>query len=132
MKKISTYKKKADKSFKSFIKARDKYTCQRCLKVGTGQNIHASHIIPTSKGNALRWDLNNAIALCFHCHINWWHKNPLEASEWFKEHFPQKWQYLQAHKEDIKKFTIDDLKELTKKYEGLLDGLDTNITRDKP
>lgn len=25
------------------------------------------------------------------CHLNWWHKNPIEAAEWFKETYPDRY-----------------------------------------
>ena len=30
-----------------------------------------------------------------HNHMHWWHKNPLEASDWFINKFPERWEYLQ-------------------------------------
>lgn len=36
--------------------------------------------------------------LCYHHHIGWWHKNPLEAGDWFKATFPDRWDYLQRNK----------------------------------
>lgn len=33
-------------------------------------------------------ELDNIIRLCFRCHFHWWHKNPLEAGDWFDEKWP--------------------------------------------
>lgn len=49
--------------------------------------------------------------LCYHCHINWWHKNPMEAAKWFEETFPDRWAYLQANR-GIQKFTVAELEDL--------------------
>jgi|SRR3990167_5919575 len=95
------------------VRLRDNYTCQHCGKRVTKKNAHVSHVIPRSAGNKLRWDLQNLKVLCFHCHINWWHKNPTEASEWFKSKFPERYKYLQASKgiAIYKQFQLELLKD---------------------
>ena len=40
------------------------------------------------------FDPLNQKVLCFHCHINIWHKNPVESGEWFVNKFPERWEYL--------------------------------------
>jgi len=30
----------------------------------------------------MRFDLDNIIALCYFCHIHWWHREILGAAEW--------------------------------------------------
>ena len=109
---MKTEKKKLLKDIeglcKQIIYIRDKGVCQKCGKPVSGQNAHTSHVIPKSHGLALRFDHTNLKLLCFHCHMNWWHKNPIEAGEWFKEKFPDRWQYLQRRKNDIVKISVDD------------------------
>jgi hypothetical protein len=39
-------------------------------------------------------DPENIFCLCYSCHINWWHKSPLDASEWFKKKFPERYKSL--------------------------------------
>ena len=107
--------KKLDELIKTKAKIRDKYICQRCGKKVEGSNAHGSHVIPVSAGNKLRWDIQNIKTLCYHCHINWWHKNPVEAGEWFKIKFMNRWLYLQANRGMIK---YKDF-ELEKLYEEL-------------
>ncbi len=34
--------------------------------------------------------MDNVKTLCYPCHINWWHKNPLEAAEWFEKTYPER------------------------------------------
>ena len=102
---------KLDELSKDVVRQRDGNTCQHCKKWVEGSNRHVSHVIPVSQGNKLRWDPLNMKVLCYHCHINWWHKNPMRASEWFQMTFPDRWAYLQAN-EGIVKFTISDLEEL--------------------
>ena len=110
--KKSYYIKKIDKAVGEQIKERDKHTCQHCETKVSGQNEHVSHVIPRSKGNALRWDKNNLKILCFHCHINWWHKNPTESGEWFRRKFPKRYKYLMENKNRLTKYSAKDLKEM--------------------
>jgi len=107
--------KKLDKVVKDIIKQRDNYTCQHCGKYLEKSNCHASHVIPVSAGHRLRWDKQNLKTMCYHCHLNWWHKNPVEAGEWFMSKFPDRWEYLQANR-GIKKFTTIELEELLNDY----------------
>ena len=83
-------KDKLEKLVKGKVKERDKNTCQKCLKVVEGSNCHASHVIPVSNDMRLAFDPENLKVLCYHCHINWWHKNPMEAAEWYKNKFPNR------------------------------------------
>lgn len=57
--------------------------------------------------------------LCYHCHLNWWHKNPMEAAAWFQDKFPDRWKHLQA-KRGMYKFTLTELEEMVKDYEEQL------------
>jgi len=115
-KSVSKLKKKADVEFKKFIRTRDK----KCLRCGCLENLQASHSIPVSHGNRLRYDEKNVITLCYHCHLNWWHKNPIEAGEWFKNKFPENYEYVERVKNETKKFTIFELEEIIAKYKVLL------------
>ena len=101
-------KKNIERLCKEIIYIRDGGKCQKCGKPVSGKNAHTSHVIPKSHGNGLRFDLLNLKLLCFHCHINWWHKNPLEAAEWFKSKYPKRWEYLEKNKEHMVKLTISD------------------------
>ena len=100
-------KKKGDRSWfiaklddiaKGFAKERDGYFCQYSGQNVEGSNAHGSHVIPVSAGQSLRWDLLNIKCLSYHNHLNWWHKNPIEAAEWFKSRFPERWRYLQTRR----------------------------------
>lgn len=76
---------------------RDNYTCQKCGRALCNKSAHQSHVIPKSRGNRLRWDLKNMKTLCFMCHINWWEKKPDEALDWFKDNYPNRWEYIKKH-----------------------------------
>jgi 5-methylcytosine-specific restriction endonuclease McrA len=53
-----------------------------CAKCGKTRWLQVSHIEPKGRVPSLRWDADNAIALCAPCHLFWWHKWPREAEEW--------------------------------------------------
>lgn len=55
--------------------------CQRC---NIDNWLQISHIEPKGRVRALEFDVDNAFAFCYHCHIHWWHKHPREAQE-FRE-----------------------------------------------
>lgn len=119
--------KKLDEAIKTYAKVRDHYTCQKCGKQVKGSGMHGSHVIPVSAGNRLRWDGLNLKALCYHCHINWWHKNPMESAEWFKTKFPDRWEYLQTEKaKGIVKFTTEDLEFMLNDIHHRTDMLDND------
>ena len=113
---------KLDKLVKEMVKERDNYTCQRCGAKLSKSNCHGSHVIPVSAGLMWAYDPENLIVLCFHDHINWWHKNPIESGDWFKSKFPERYSYLQSKKEEYKTRPIKDF-ELKLLYESLEGGV---------
>lgn len=85
-----------EKLVKDFVRNRDEHICQRCSQRCEGMNCHASHVIPVSRDGRLAFDPLNLKVLCFHDHINWWHKHPAESGPWFIATFPERWEYLQS------------------------------------
>lgn len=119
-------KEKIEKLVKQQVKERDNYTCQHCGKANLeGANCHASHVIPVSASGRLQFDPLNLKALCYHCHLNWWHKNPLESGEWFRQTFPDRWEYLEKIKQEpkrpIKEFELEELYQKLKQKGGTND-----------
>jgi len=113
--------KKLEKLVKDYVKRRDEYTCQKCGKVVEGSNCHASHVIPVSRSGYLQFDPMNMKVMCYHDHINWWHKHPVEAGKWYTDTFPERWEYLQAlHIQRLKPLTYDELQSKIEHYKGLL------------
>jgi hypothetical protein len=85
-------------------------------------------VYPKSTHGALKYILINLKLLCYHCHMNWWHKNPIEAAEWFTEHWPERREQLQKMKR-LKSYRVDILQEILEElqteYErlkGITDG----------
>lgn len=116
----ASIKKKLVYMAKEIAKSRDKYTCQKCRKVLYLRNCQGSHVIPVSANLLLSFDPENIIVLCLHCHIYWWHKNPLEAGEWFKKTFPKRWKYLELMqiqpRKSIKTWELIDMLDSLEKY----------------
>lgn len=96
---------------KKVVKLRDHGQCQRCFKPVKGTNAHTSHIFPKSTHSALKYDLMNLKLLCYHDHINWFHKNPVAAAEWVKERFPDRLAYLEKMPR-LKSYRVDVLQEI--------------------
>jgi 5-methylcytosine-specific restriction endonuclease McrA len=94
------YKKNVELA-KKIAKIKDNYTCQKCW---SKEYIQWSHIINEARDHRLATYEYNIKALCMHCHLNWWHKNPLEASIWFDKKYP--WRY-----EILNKLNIEHWKE---------------------
>jgi 5-methylcytosine-specific restriction endonuclease McrA len=114
-----------DELSKDVVRARDGYNCVKCGKYVEGTGRHVSHVIPVSAGNKLRWDPMNMKILCFHHHINWWHKNPLEASAWFTDKYPERWEYLQSQR-GIAKFNLAQLEDIRDSLQEQLESYETN------
>lgn len=114
-------KKKLEKLVKDYVKKRDNYTCQRCGLVLEGVNCHASHVIPVSRSGYLQFDPMNMKVLCYHDHINWWHKHPIEAGKWYTDTFPERWEYLsKLHIQRLKPYNEAELLEKIAEYSKLL------------
>jgi hypothetical protein len=93
---------------------REKGYCERCGRTDT--SFDWSHIVGR-KNLTLRWDILNGLCLCFQCHRFFWHEEPLEAHNWFKEKFPERYEYLLRAKNVILNRTEEDYKEL---YQAIL------------
>lgn len=118
---IKGLKKKLEILVKDYVKKRDNYTCQKCGKKVDGTNCHASHVIPVSRSGYLQFDPLNMKVLCHHDHINWWHKNPVEAGKWFTDKFPDRWEYLESmHKQRLKPMKSWELEEKIEYYKNML------------
>ena len=92
----SWYRKKCVERAKIEAKERDKYICQRCGKDGNnGYKIDGSHVFPEGHYHGMSAMAENIKAMCFQCH-KWWHSNPIDAHNWFKAKFPERYKTLKA------------------------------------
>lgn len=118
---VTKLKKRLEVLVKDYVKKRDDYTCQRCGKRVEGTNCHASHVIPVSRSGYLQFEPLNMKVLCYHDHINWWHKHPVESGKWFTEKFPERWSYLEElHKQRLKPMKEWELEEKIEYYKSML------------
>jgi hypothetical protein len=103
------WKRKIDPEFSRLI--RSKNFCEKCGRKGEMRDFDDAHVIGR-KNLTLRWDILNHLCLCFQCHKFFWHEEPLDASGWFQEKFPERYKYLQLAKNVILKRTENDYFEL--------------------
>lgn len=82
--------KKLDKLFSQYIRNRDK----RCLRCGKKENLQCAHIFSRRHFNT-RWDEENAVTLCYACHLHWAHKEPVEFTEFVKKILGNKFKNLE-------------------------------------
>lgn len=111
-------KKKADTLFSEYIRKRDK----RCLRCGKTTSLQCAHIIGR-RNHRLRYDPQNAITLCYACHIHWAHKEPLEFVEWLELRGGKRVKYLNEHKNEIEKRKNEDYVELVNALKAMIEGL---------
>lgn len=107
---LTPIRKEVEDLAKLLAKHRANWICQKCLNGRRieGSNCHGAHIIPVSHGNSLRFDVNNILCLCFHHHISWLHKNPLEGADWLRQTFPDRIKYIEERKNKIVKYKYED------------------------
>ena len=121
---------KLDALAKEVTILRDGMICQKCYKPIAGANAHCSHVLPKSMGLHVRWVPENLKMLCYHDHLNWWHKNPVESGAWFKNKYPRRGQILKAIRLGGKQtYRMDDLLEI---QDELLKLRDTLKIKDDP
>jgi len=82
--------KKLDKIFSTYIRTRDKWRCQYCMKEYPPPTnaLHCAHIF-TRGAQSTRFDPENAVALCYG-HHSWLDANPLTKYEFYIKKFGQK------------------------------------------
>ena len=119
------YTKKLVAKAKKCVKYRDNYTCQKCNKYVEGSNCHASHVLNVGTHKAFELDPENMKVLCGYCHLHWWHKDVLNATEWYKETFPDRYKYLMEACKKKWKIPTSTLAELHENTES--DGSDYGV-----
>lgn len=72
---------KTDKVFRQIILKERPNLCEHCRKKD-GRQVYVAHILPKGTYPRLRYQRPNILLLCYWCHMEWAHKNPLEFREW--------------------------------------------------
>jgi hypothetical protein len=85
------WKRRLDPPMSKLI--RSKGFCEKCGRRGEIKMFDDAHVVGR-KNLTLRWDILNHLCLCFQCHRFFWHEEPLEAATWFKQKYPERYQYL--------------------------------------
>ena len=90
---------------------RDGHKCVRC---GTESYLTPSHVYPKGTFGNIRWELDNLKTLCISCH-RWWHMNPVDATDWWRKNWPERYERLNLARHVAKKPNINDfLEELSR------------------
>lgn len=92
-------------------KWRDGWTCQVGGEYLFFTEAHAHHVENKSRGKVLRWVLFNLLTMCPK-HHDWAHRHPADFKAWFAARFPDRWEYIQRHKNEIRKIREDELLEM--------------------
>src|SRR3990172_8849531 len=85
--KPKTETEELDALLRQIVLIRDEFKCQKCgvgVRTGRGRGLEVAHLLPKGQYPALRHELLNVKLMCWNCHFNWWHKNPLEAWDWLR------------------------------------------------
>ena len=86
------------------VKLRDGRKCQRCGSMPSKQGCHWAHIYGR-RDFRLRWDLLNALTLCYGCH-SWFDSNARDAHDWFEDQWPARAMHIDAVRRSPQQGTI--------------------------
>jgi hypothetical protein len=101
--------KEADALTRVLVMRRDGERCCRCERSSPEVVIQDAHVYSKGRDTRLRWVLINHLALCLGCHLYWWHKQPLEAYEWFRQKYPERYEQLQVWRSIMPKTDMQEL-----------------------
>ena len=73
-------RKECDNLWSQKVKHLAGYKCEKC---GKTKYVQAHHIVPRTN-HALRYDIENGVALCRACHLYWAHKDTIDFYNWAK------------------------------------------------
>jgi len=88
--------------------------CHQSFPVMQCSHIHSIGACPN-----LRFDPMNALPMCGHCHMFWWHLEPAESWDWFEKTFPGRYLYLLTAKNKMVEWTDERLLEVRKNIKDL-------------
>lgn len=117
----------ADKWFSDVVRARVNWKCESCDKAYGGRHagIHCAHIYGRAN-KAVRWDLDNAVSLCYTCHRHFT-ENPIEFHNWLQVYLGQGHMDLLVEKKNQTFKTTEAIrKEIAKHYKGEFQSIENN------
>jgi len=86
---------------------------QPCSKCGKRFEVmQCSHVWSIGSAPGIRFDILNVLAMCGHCHNYWYHLEPMESKDWFKNNYPNRYEYLEFARHQNKKWTASELNEI--------------------
>ena len=122
----------SDKWFSDCIRHRANYHCEHCGKYFSGleQGFHCAHIYGRAN-KSTRWDVDNAVGLCAHCHRTF-SEHPIDFHNWLQEKIGQGMLDLLREKKNTPMKTTKALRlEIAKHYRdqfrAMVDGGHTNL-----
>ena len=111
-----------DQLIARYVKKRDQNRCRRCNTYypDGSSGLHAAHIMSRVRKRT-RWRGENIIALCFTCHLRWWHVHPIEAAAWIRKLLGDEWiDNLIVYSKETNKWTLADLQQERNKLEEIV------------
>jgi 5-methylcytosine-specific restriction endonuclease McrA len=109
----TSLRRKLDKICSELVRGRG--LCEHC---GSKKTLQTAHIFSRTY-NATRWDLDNLLCLCASCHW-FFHKNPVLFGEAVRKYLgKEKYELLKEARNQITKFTLEDLQIKLKVLESL-------------
>jgi hypothetical protein len=107
-------KAKADKLFSLMVRKHGRCQFKGLDKVRCSSVLQCAHI-ETRGTNRLRFDQQNALCLCSGHH--WFYTNhPKSFDEMVAEFFPTQWKYVQEHKHQLVKITLEEYQNIINNY----------------
>lgn len=116
MKKLNktSLKKKADTVFSLWMRKTIPYCQAQGLHLKCSTTLQNAHIV--TRGNmTLRYHSANCLVLCSAHHF-WFHRYPLEFVEMILNKYPEKYKYVQEHKNELTKMSVEDYQAIIKLY----------------
>ncbi len=112
--------KKLDEAWSLAVKQKAGYECEVC---GAKSTLNSHHIVGR-RNRMTRWDLKNGVCVCVKHHkfgIESFHEDPLWAKEWLEDKRWEDYAYLYMVKNQIKKWTLEDMQEQLVKLKKIID-----------
>ena len=110
--------KECDQLISWIVKLKRSFRCEYCKKAPEPRGLHAHHIFKKGHYLSVRWDEDNLLVLCYHCHRFIAHSSDIHTlitfKEWVEEHLGSRYKDLQKRAikvTPVKTFMLEALKE---------------------